>query len=154
MVGLSSLPQVGLFFCRAGFPARQNSKHAKRILYLTILIWNTAFGFTLIYNTASGFNRIDGQKKNRTLSENAGHARNFNNNMQDLSPQTKAKKPARISFQDFNVLSSITLSSFNWVKLLYWRWSYQDLTIKNIDDDRYETTVKKKYLKGHPCIWK
>ena len=44
--------------------------------------------------------------------------------------------------------------SFNWVKLLYWRWSYQDLMIKNIDDDRYETTVKKKYLKGHPCIWK
>ena len=52
----------------------------------------------MIYNTASGFNRIDCQKKNRILSENAGHARNFNNNMQDPSPQTKAKKLQEFHF--------------------------------------------------------
>lgn len=59
---------------------------------------------------ASGFNRIDCQKRNRIPGENAGNARNFNNNMQDLSPQTKAKKPAKISLWDFNIVCSITLS--------------------------------------------
>ena len=131
MVGLFSLSQVGLFFCRAGFPARQKSKHAKRILYLTILIWNTAFGFTLIYNTASGFNRIHCHKKNRILSENAGHARNFNSNMQDLPPQTKAKNCKNfISGLQCCGFHNIIKFSFKWVKLLYWRWSYQDLMIK------------------------
>ena len=83
------------------FPSKAEKQAHQEDFILNNLIWNTAFGFTLIYNIASGLNRIDCQKKNRILSENKGHARNFNNNMQDLSPQTKAKTTARISFRDF-----------------------------------------------------